>query len=436
MVLALAVGRAQDGGQIDEETKLETSRRATNELRRQLTAGQITFDINNQKHVDAIDIEVKLLTYPLIYRSNELDPPRPPNVTTPSFTPAKVLLETYNIVEGQLAKMANPRFRANFGELPSVFSRQLVIRTRDVMINGKPIVTLNAARILALVPAREAGQSEREWRETVLDRLKNNTAEELLSTCADLISADPKKFNDGARIYLLRAAHDTLAMPQQKPPLYKPETAEKVVKAAMEVATRKVTFPQATPRGEVEGFKILRAEALRVLSQSPVVRFEKGSPALLLAQTAANDQSISPPPRTEEFKEAAIGLALHLQRAQKMKDANFQADFAAQQIARAVSSFGKAAEANLESKGLSRQRPWKVDAAKMLEAIDPLRNVKDAYVSEVGKRCRAVLVDIMNDRIGQANVLGNWADSNPPASTTLFKNDPASTVKPRGEADE
>jgi hypothetical protein len=432
MLLALTVGRAQDAGQIDEETKLETLRRATKDVAGQIFKAQISFDPNNKQHLEAVNVEAKLATYPLIYRSNELEPPKPPSVTTPAFAPARVITDTHGLAESYLGKMASPKNRESYGELPSAYSRSLLQRSREVMLNGKPIVTLNAARIFNLVTEREPGQSYKEWTEAVVPRLRNGTAEELLSISAELITADPRKFNDGARIYLLRAAHDVLAMPPQKPALYKPETAEKVVRAAMSVATRKVNFPKATPRGEIEGFKILRAEALRVVGLSPVARFDKESPALLLARVGSNDESLNPPPRVEEFIEASIGLAQIVQQAARTKDTTLQADYAAQQIARAVGAFGKAAEANLESKGLARRRPWKTDAARMLEAIDPLRSSKDTYVADVGKRCRGVLLDIMSDRVGQGNVLATWADSTAPPSTSLFKGDAASTVKARG----
>jgi len=434
LLLALTIGFAQEVGQIDEETKLESLRKANKETVGLLFKGKMSFDANNKQHVEAVDVEAKSVTFPLIYRANELDPPRPPAVAFPSFAPARVLEDTFGVAESHLARMSGPKNRESYGELPAAFSRALVRHARDVMLNGKPIVVVNAARIIALVPAREPGQSYKEWTEFVLPRLQGGTAEELLSITADLIAADPKKINDGARIYLLRAAHDVLAMPPQKPALYKPQTAEKVVRSAMAVALRKVNFAKATPRGEIEGFKMLRAEALRVVGQSPFVRFDNDnlSPALVLARFAGNDESIQPPPRAEEFLEAGIGLGLMLQRATANKDALLQADYAAHQIARAVGAFGKAAEANLESKGMSRRRPWKTDAARLLEAVDPLRSSKDSYVADVGKRCRAVLLDILNDRVGQANVLSTWADSTPPPAMALLRGDAASVVKSRG----
>ncbi|MFQ3651602.1 MAG: hypothetical protein SNJ75_14845, partial [Gemmataceae bacterium] len=333
LLLALTIGHAQDAGRIDEETRLEALRKATKDTAAQLFKAALPFDPNNKQHREAVEVEAKLTTFPLIYRSNELDPPRPPSTPNPDFRPARVITDTYGAAEAYLAKMANPKNRDNYGELPSAYSRALVRYARDVMLNGKPIVTLNAARIFALVAAREPGQPYKDWVESVLPRLKNGTAEEVLNIAADLLAMDPKKFNDGARIYILRAAHDVLAMPPQTPALFKAETAEKVVKAAMGVASRQVNFPKATPRGEVEGFKILRAEALRVVGQSPLARFKDVAPALLLARFAANDESINPPPRTEEFLEAGIGLGNQIERAAANKDSTLQADYAALQLA-------------------------------------------------------------------------------------------------------
>jgi hypothetical protein len=242
------------------------------------------------------------------------------------------------------------------------------------------------------------------------------------------------KANDGVEYYLFRAMADVLGVPLKSAPLKK-DTEEKLVQAALDFVEKTVKLPVNTPREEVEGYKVLRREAVKVLAQSPSPAVgEKGKPALVLARIAAGDDRIMPPPRIDEQLEASIGLARMVAR-QAGKPGDFQADYAAAAIGRAVQVFVLRANPNIDKKGLARARPWKVEAARLGEAIEAMRgDGKNKYVNNVIRQCQTPLADIEKGSVGKANALGDWLTENPPQSKSLFKNDDSSTVKPAAVA--
>jgi hypothetical protein len=423
-----AVLLAQDGGIKESETDFSDKKLPkTRALRLLLFKGEVIADPSNKAHAEAIDIAAMELTYPLAWQGRLLRPEKAEQ--------SKVIKETVDAFETRLRNLSRHKVKSDVANLQRLYVKQAVIRARDVILAGPPIASVNAARILALIPYRQPGDSTKDWAEEVLPRLQGDTAEELLSTCADLIAADPKKVNDGVRIFLLRTAHDVLALPKQSPPLYKQATADKAVLAAMGVVTRKVVFPKATPRGEVEGFKMLRAEALRVVARASAPTIGTARPALLLAQVAGNDESVNPPPRVEEQLEAAIGLSRVTANATKVAD--FNADYAAQQVARAVTQIGVVHDANKEAGPMARLRPWRVDGGRLVEAVDLMAGIKDPYVAEVVRRTREVGLGMEAGRGSGAEGLGTWvAGDAKPASTSLFKGGEPSTIKPRGGTDE
>jgi hypothetical protein len=110
---------------------------------------------------------------------------------------------------------------------------------------------------------------------------------------------------------------------------------------------------------------------------------------------------------------------------------DLQKDYAAAAFARAIYAFALSANANIEQKNvLERSRPWKVDAARLLEALDLMKgDGKDRYVNDVFKECRKVLAPLETGGAAPANALGDWLSGNAPPSKALLKSDPESTVK-------
>jgi hypothetical protein len=419
VVLSVFSPRAVHGQRLEDgQREYENKARATRSLRVDLFKGVSAADPGNKTHQEAADIAAKEVAYPLYWRTvgNQAPPPGKMN-------------ELVNEFESRLAQMT--KFKAATSIFQQMYCRQVIERAQEVILRGKPIAAINAARMLAAIPARglERGflQSESAWVDDVLPRLAEGNAETLANAALTLLGTP--KMNDGTKYYLLRTLSNLVGLPKQTKPLLKPETEEKAIAAAIKLVETKKAFARATPRAEVEGYKMLRCEAVRVVaaSRTPVVG-DKERPALTLARVAANDASIVPSPRINERIEAVIGLARMGATAAKFPD--YQPDGAAEQIARAVRDFGIQADANREAKADLRSRAWKVDASRMLEALDVLKaNVKNAYVQEVVKQCVAVLAPIENGGAGNGGNLGDWLSSNASPAKSVFKSGGDSTIK-------
>ena len=99
--------------------------------------------------------------------------------------------------------------------------------------------------------------------------------------------------------------------------------------------------------------------------------------------------------------------------------------------------FGRQGNANRAEKAIKRARPWKVDAARLSEALDELKaNVKTpTYVQEAIKECQSkVLSDLEKDNNSKFNELADWTTK--PTSKSIFKSDPMSTIKGAATAPE
>ena len=201
--------------------------------------------------------------------------------------------------ESRLAQMT--KFKAATEAFQQMYCRQVARAPQEVILRGKPIAGINAARMMAAIPERrlERGvlQGVQAWADEVQPRLADGNAEYMAGLFLSLLG-DPK-VNDGVKYYALRGLGSLVGLPKQTPPLLKQETEEKAIQTATRLVEKKTRFPKATPRGEVEGYKILRREAVKVLAQcrTPIVGKER--PALILAKVAGNDQGIVPSPRLD-----------------------------------------------------------------------------------------------------------------------------------------
>jgi hypothetical protein len=225
-----------------------------------------------------------------------------------------------------------------------------------------------------------------------------------------------------------------MAMPKQLSPFLRKETEEKIIHTAIEMVEKKKPFPARTDRGQVEGYKVLRREAVKIVAQANVpVIGDKDRPALTLAKVAGNDESIQPSPRLDERIEASIGLARMSATAGKFPD--YQPDYAALQIANTVLTFGLESAKPGNEKSATRSRPWKIDAARLGEAVDALKaNVKSPYVQQLADQCLLILRPLEDGRDANANNLGDWLSTNSCPVKTLFKSGADSAIKPAGEA--
>jgi hypothetical protein len=407
----------------DGKVSFDEKARPTRNLRLDLFAGKVMADPKDKTHQEAVDIAAKEVVYPLYWETRGVQLPEPRKVN-----------ESFDLLDKRLVDMSHFKARLTTAPLQHMFSRQVVERAQEILANAssKPIATINAARMLARIPERVlergAPQSERNWVEETLPRLVEGNAEYLAGVLLSAI--ENPKASDGTRYYIYRGMANLLAFPKQTPALLKKETEEKLVHAGIVMVEKKVPFPRQIARGEVEGYKVLRREAVKLVAQARVPSMgEKDRPALTLARVAGNDQNIEPSPRLDERIEACIGLAKMAAVAAKFPD--FQPEYAAYQVARAVEALGLEASTNYNKATTIRKRPWKIDAARLGEALEILKAdlPKSSYVQQLADKCSQVLRPFEDGGAGDANTLGDWLSTNPAPVNSLFKSGQDSVVK-------
>jgi hypothetical protein len=307
--------------------------------------------------------------------------------------------------------------------LSDVFRDKVRLRAKEMLDldnrTAHPIHKIHAARLLAKVAVLGQGQ----------------LAETLLAVLKDA------KQNDGVRYYLLRGLSTLLAQvqPGTTKPVLTNDEQKKSAEALVEfLEQRKGPSPKAPP-DEIDGFRMLRREAIRALAQihTPTIS-DKIRPALVLARFAGNDERIQPPPRIDERIEAAMGLA----RMQTAKDKLYQSDYAAGQIAKCLGAFGQMAKgerADYEKNERMMTRPWRIDATMLKEALAVLKTEggKNEYVARMVERSDQLLGYVINGKTLDANDLTwfNSPESDPP-SKELFQGATDSVVKPAQPGDD
>jgi hypothetical protein len=407
---ALALGPAPAQSPDDGENAL--NKQDTKEIRARrlnLFRGDIRADPKDKDHLLAIDLGARQVTYPFAWSQTQRKPGE--------------IQKVYREHEENLGNLANPKFRANNQAATALYARSVIDRGLQVIQGGKAVAALNATRVLTRLVERQASrtggwQTEKEWADEVLPRLAEGNAEHLANTLVGLLKPREKgeRPNDGVRYHALRGLRYLLALPPQTPPLLKKETQENVLRAALQLVEQEVTFPGGAPQEEVDGYRALRRAAVEVVAQSRAPELgDKDRPALTLARLAGNDARLKPSAGLAERLEAAIGLARMRPAA---KGSTYNPDYAAQQIATFVADFGNEAEKNRAS----RLRPWKVDAARLLDALEAMKaEVKDAYVAKAADESRKVLTEVLKGETASANKLSDWLSNNPAPAKQLFK---------------
>jgi hypothetical protein len=219
------------------------------------------------------------------------------------------------------------------------------------------------------------------------------------------------------------------------PPLLSKEEQGTVATAIIEFLNRKPNLPAKAKPEEIDGFRVLRREAVRALAQIHIPSVSNTvRPALMLARFAAEDASIQPPPRIDERLEAAIGLA----RMRSADSPGYQVDYAANAIAKFIGAFGALANNERDYKTAVRHRPWKIDAARANEALAVLRkdSPKDDYLGQVVARGTKALQAIAKGDLANAGDLGWLANpDNVSPNKELFKGAADTVVKPAKPAE-
>jgi hypothetical protein len=325
----------------------------------------------------------------------------------------------YKSFEKDMENILNAKDRQTMQPFSDVFRDKIRIHALEVLEfeQAKPIHKVYNARVLAKIA--ELGQ--RELADTLVKVLKN-----------------PKQ-NDGVRYYILRGMGTLLAQvqPSDNKPMLTDEQAKCATALVEFLEERKGPDKNAAPE-EIDGFRLLRREAVRALAQVhfPSVN-DKVRPALVLAKFAGNDESIQPPPRIDERVEAALGLT----RMQSMQDPRYQPDYAAGQIAKCLGAFATMSAkdiANVDKSKEKQIRPWRVDAALLKGAMETLKtnNPKNAFVGQVADRGASLLDKIIRGTKIDDDQMAWWSSpQSAPPSKELFQGKADTVVKPAGNAE-
>lgn len=348
-------------------------------------------DANDKNHFEAIDLHAKIYTYGVYLRKLE----------TQANAIAKDFDSFVNEIDRDILKARDAQSMQTFQE---IYRDRVRVHALEVIQfkDARPIHKIHNARVLAEV----ARLGQRELADTLILVLKD------------------KEQNDAVRYEMLKGMVTLI-------PLVQPQQQAKCAEALVEfLEQKKGPGEKATPE-EIEGFRWLRREAVRALAKirTPALNNNKVRPALVLARFAGNDVSIQPPPRIDERVEAALGLA----RMQAPKDKQYQADYAAGQIAKCLGVLVQSAEAERAEKKDTRTRPWRLLAALFKDALADLKknNDKNKYVVGIADRGTALLTQVLRGEQINNNEQTWWTspDSDPP-SKELFQGSADSVIKP------
>jgi hypothetical protein len=338
--------------------------------------------------------------------------------------------EVYHDFEAHLNAILKTN-KTNQQEVANVYTKAVMVRAREVINFTAPgkkpdIVRVNAARVLAKLA--ELGQGE--LADALLDVFNQEIARD----------ADPSgpKRNDGVIYYMLKGMRDLLALPVPMPPAkpaLTPDREKKLAETLLTFIAKAPPFSKETPMEEIEGYRVVRREAVRGLAycRAPGMK-DKERPGMTLLRIMARD-GFTPPPRIDECVEAAIGVA-RMRATPELDGKDYQPEYAAFQLAQFTDYFVKYYLSNIfdprEKATSVEQRPYRIYAARMMEALEAMKaaDVKNAYVAKAVDECRKLLVMVEKGEHPRTLELEDWLKNNPPPKQGLFQGIADSTVKP------
>lgn len=373
----------------DGWSALEGKLRGVSVRFRGFTTGAETVDPNDKGHVEAIDLLAKSYTYGVYLRKLDTQPDG--------------IKKEFKEFDSDLSRILKVKNSPAMQPLAEVFSNRIRIHALEVLQlkDALPIHKLHNARVLAGVA--ELGQG--------------SVAETLTTVLND------RQQNDGVHYYMLKGLDELL------PHLQPPQQA-KCAEALVAFLEQKKGPAKNASIEEIDGFCFLRREAIRALAKihTPAIN-DKVRPALVLARFAGNDSRLQPPPRVDERVEAAIGLA---QMQTAPKDTEYQADYAAGQIAKCLGAMARMADKE-RANNIQRTYPWKILGTQLKGALETLKknNGKNPYVVQIADKGGQLLTKVINGAQINPNDQTWWSsqESDPP-SKELFRGSADSTVTP------
>ncbi len=220
-------------------------------------------------------------------------------------------------------------------------------------------------------------------------------AEKGSEDAADVLAeaARSKDTNDGVRYYAYQGLGRLFARWHRTPPAAPSKKIADYLALLIAAVERTPTFNVSlAPRDEVDGFRMLRREAVKALAESriPALADDKGvlglKPALVLLRVVSSD-GLSPETRLDEQIEAAIGITRMPAKALE----SYQPDYAAYQVGHLV--VRAADHATQPKTEYDTHAPWKVTGARLYDAmremVTNVQGLKDDKVRDYTEsRCR------------------------------------------------
>jgi hypothetical protein len=298
------------------------------------------------------------------------------------------------------------------------FSKELTNCVREVLSkNGKPIVRVNAVRILAGVA--EAGQ------EDVADTLRE-------------IILNPKE-NDGIKLYAFRGFKELFDQGNGDKSVF--QNADREIDCINAIANyvhrpRPATLPDDAPADEIGGYQYVRREALRALAASryPITAKSKTSPPCMTAlwlQRALNKE-LDPAPSLTEQAEAAIGLC----QLRASLSNQYNLDVAAYEVGKFLVDF--IGEYSNQRATTQKLIPWKLYTTRLVIALEVLNNqAKEpgankeaaAYVTRLVAEAQKAMRPLEVDKDADPTGLDTFLKNNKPTNTELLKGVKEATLK-------
>jgi hypothetical protein len=305
-------------------------------------------------------------------------------------------------------QIVNPRDRSTTPGQQAymeAFGPKFAARLHEVMKNPKVIARLNAAILLAQLAA--SGQ------------------EEAADFLAEAI-ADPKE-NDAVKLHAFHGLRNFFALGQgDNPTPFKTKAKEARCVAAL------LDYLNGNPRSggrrggdphEAAAVHYVRAEAIAALGQTryPAVArtVEKKTvierPTALALLKVIRKDGVRPTPNMKEQINAVVALC----QLQARSLPQYHVDYAAHQIGRFVIEFVAAYNSR---KPQEKGEAWKLDAARLLQALTALRadteELRPAgkYVDSLVRQAEPLLRDIVETKNSTPNptTLRDWLAANPP----------------------
>jgi len=302
------------------------------------------------------------------------------------------------------------RYKGTNDKFIQKFTKQMIVRLKEVLLNDTPIARVNGADLLERLAS--IGQEE--------------TADALLE-----ILNDPKQ-NGGVKLHAVQGLQKLFELNAIKDKAR--ET--KCILALLKLLDDKPPVTAETPLTEVDGYRWFRCKVVKALGASryPGVLLEGklgGRTAQALLRVLNND-GIVPYPLIDEQFEAAVGVASLKPQLTK----GYQPDYAAEQLGRFVVELASQYQTDMKKDS----RPWKVYSAHLQDALEAMKadagkaENKDAaaYVNAVANQCMPVfkVIDAGKDALMAQDKLRAWLDSNPAKNTTVYAGLEDSKVKP------